>query len=106
MISHLTGGNLPHPFTTTDAYLAQDGIDWDGVGWDGGLPDEPLSRKDAQRDRLAKDLKAAKYWLNVSVGNDDGSALHAALIVERRNTVNRLAAELEQFDDAVEEAER
>jgi hypothetical protein len=39
-ISSLTGGNLPYPYTTTEAYMQSEGIDWTGVGWDGTL-DEP-----------------------------------------------------------------
>lgn len=40
MISHFNGGNLPWPHTTSESYLAQDGIDWTEVpGWDGWLPD-------------------------------------------------------------------
>lgn len=42
MISHLNGGNLPWPFTTTEAYMASTGIDWSGCGWD-GVTAEPLS---------------------------------------------------------------
>lgn len=62
---------------------------------------ETLNHLECQRDRIASNLASARYWLGVTQANNDGTALHAALLAERRNKVDRLEAELAAKDAAI-----